>query len=206
MGQSPHKGPSLTRDLTDLTRPEGKGGKSRRRMASEQQINRLPWLLAVKMIQISFANRLTHQSTTSTNKQWQWRTQAEHSRLKSGPPLMRRLGIHKNILVSDTKLMLGLWVGFICSHLTADKLFPVNSRAITGSPKMSFLLEAKGMSALIITQRLILVAHMADLAWMSNQQQQILIQNLNRIASRPNVTKGQILHCTTNCIPINLMF
>ena len=75
------------KETPDLTRPEGKGGKSRSRMASEWQINRLPVLLAIKMIreQISFANRLSHQSTASTNKRWQWRTQAEHSRLKSGP-------------------------------------------------------------------------------------------------------------------------
>ena len=62
-------------------------------MASERQINRLPGLLAIKMIreQISFDNRLAHQSTTSTNKRCQWRTQAEQSKLKSGPPLMRKL-------------------------------------------------------------------------------------------------------------------
>ena len=42
-------------------------------MASEWQINRLPRLLAIKMIreQISFANGLAHQSTTSTNKRRQ---------------------------------------------------------------------------------------------------------------------------------------
>ena len=34
----------------------------------------------------------------------------------------------------------------------------------------------------------------------------MLIQNLNRIVSKPNVTTGQILHCTTNWIPINSMF
>ena len=56
---------------------------------------------------------------------------------------MRRLGIHKNIPVSATKLTLGIRVGFISSHLTVVKLFPVNPRAITGPPKMSFLLEAK---------------------------------------------------------------
>ena len=121
---------------------------------------------------------------------------------------MRRLGIHKNIPVSDTKLTLGLRVGFISSHLTADKLFPVKPRAITGPPKMSLLLEAKSMPALIIKPRLIFVAHTDDLGSdkTSNQQRQMIIQNLNTIVSRPNVTSGQILHCTTNCIPINLMF
>ena len=39
------------------------------------------------------------------------------------------VGIHKNISVSGTKLTLGLRVGFISSHLTVDKLFPVNPRA-----------------------------------------------------------------------------
>ena len=105
---------------------------------------------------------------------------------------MRRLGIHKNITVSGTKLTLGLRVGFIGSHLTVDKLFLVNPRAITGPLKMSLLLEAKSMPALIINSRLVLVAHTDDLGWnkTSNQQQQMLIQNLNRIVSRPNVTPG----------------
>ena len=82
--------------------------------------------------QISLANRLAHQSPSSTNKRWLWRTQAEHSRLKNGPPLMRTLCIHKNVPVSGTTLTLGLRVGFISSHLTADKLFPVNPRVIMG--------------------------------------------------------------------------
>ena len=121
---------------------------------------------------------------------------------------MRRLGIHKNIPVSGTELTLGLRVGFIGSHLTVDKLIPVNPRAITGPPKMSFLLEAESLPASIIKPRLILVAHTDDLGWnkTSNQQQQMFIQNLNMIVSRPNVTPGWILHCITNRIPINLMF
>ena len=84
---------------------------------------------------------------------------------------MRRLGIHKNIPVSGTNLMLGLQVGFLSSHLTADKLFPVNPRAIMGPLKMSLLLEAKNMPALIIKSRLILVAYTDDLGCnkMSNQ-------------------------------------
>ena len=117
---------------------------------------------------------------------------------------MRRLCIHKNIPVSETKRTIGLRVGFISFHLTADKSFPVNPRAITGPPKMSLLFEAQSMPALVIKPRLIFVAHTDDLGWnkTSNQQQQMLIQYLNRIANRPNVTSGQILHCTTNCIPI----
>ena len=63
---------------------------------------------------------------------------------------MRGLNIHKNIPVSVTKLTLSLRVGFIGSHLTADKLFPVNPRVITGPPKISLLLEAKSTPALII--------------------------------------------------------
>ena len=59
-----------------------------------------------------------------------------------------------------------------------------------------------------IKPKLILVAHTDDLGLnkTSHQQQQMLIQNLKIIVSRPNVTPGQIMHCTTNCIPINLMF
>ena len=78
---------------------------------------------------------------------------------------MRRLGIHKNIPASGTKLTLGLEVGFISSHLTPDKLFPVNLRAVTGPSKMSLLLEAKSMPALIIKPRFIFVSHKDDLGW-----------------------------------------
>ena len=52
---------------------------------------------------------------------------------------MRGQDVHKNISVSDTKLSLGLRVGVISYHLTADKLFLVNPRAITGPEKMSLL-------------------------------------------------------------------
>ena len=41
MGQCQHKGPSLT-ETDNLTRPEGKREKTRRRMAIELQINKLP--------------------------------------------------------------------------------------------------------------------------------------------------------------------
>ena len=87
---------------------------------------------------------------------------------------MRGLVIHKNITVSGTKLTLGLRVGFISSHLIEDKVFPVNPGVITGSLKMSLLLEAKSMPALIIKPRVILVTHKDDLCWYitSNQQRQ----------------------------------
>ena len=78
---------------------------------------------------------------------------------------MRGLNVHKNIHVSITKLTLGLRVGFISSYLIADKLFQVNPRAITGPPKMSLLLEAKIMPALIIKPRFILATHTDDLGW-----------------------------------------
>ena len=68
-----------------------------------------------------------------------------------------------NIPVSVTKLTLGLRVGFNGSHLTEDKLFPVNQRAITSPPMMSLLLETKSMPALSIKPRLILVMHTDDL-------------------------------------------
>ena len=121
---------------------------------------------------------------------------------------MRGLGVHKNIPVSDTKLTLGLRVGFVSSHLIAHKLFPVNVRAITGPLKMSLLLEVKRTPALIVKLRLILVMHTDDLGRYitSNQQGHMLVQYLNRIVSRPNVTSRQILYCTTYCSPINLVF
>ena len=120
---------------------------------------------------------------------------------------MRGLDIHKNIPVSVTKLTIMLRVAFISSLLTADKHFPVNPREITGPPKMSLLLEAKSMPALIIKSRLILSAHTDDLGWYItfNQQLQMFVQNLNRIVSKPNVTPGQITYFTANSIAIDLM-
>ena len=119
---------------------------------------------------------------------------------------MRGLDIHKNIPVSVTKLTLGLREGFISSHLTADRLFPVNPTAFKGPPKMSLLLEAKSMTALIIKPRLILITHTDDLDWhiTPNQQGPMFVQNLNRIVNKANVTPGHILYCTTYCIPVDL--
>ena len=73
---------------------------------------------------------------------------------------------------------------------------------------MSLLLEAKSLPALIIKPRLILVWHMDDLGWniTSNQPGQMFVQNLIRIVSKPKVKPGQILYCTTDCIPVDLMF
>ena len=121
---------------------------------------------------------------------------------------MRGVDFHENIDVSDTKLMLGLRVCFISSDLTANKLFPINPRAVTDLRKMSLLLEVESTSALIIEPRLIIVTYTDDLCGYitSKQQGKMLVQNLNRIVRRPNVTPGQIPYCTTDCIPINLVF
>ena len=120
---------------------------------------------------------------------------------------MRGLDVHENIGVSDSKLMLGLRVCFISSDLTANKLFPINPRAITGPPKMSLLLEVESTSALIIEPTRTLVTHTDDLGEYitSNQQGKMLVQNLHRIVRRPNVTPGLIPYCTTDCIPINFV-
>ena len=65
---------------------------------------------------------------------------------------------------------------------------------------MSVLLEAKIMHALIIKPRFILVMHMDDLGWYitSDQQGQMFVLNLNRIVTKPNVTPGHMLYCTTD--------
>ena len=121
---------------------------------------------------------------------------------------MRGQNAHNNIPVSITKLTLGLRVGFISSHLIADKLFQINPRAITDPPKMSLLLEAKSMAAFIIKPRFILVRYTDDLGWSitSNQQGKMFVQNLNRIVKKPNVTPRQFQYSTTDSIPIDLIF
>ena len=121
---------------------------------------------------------------------------------------MRGLNLHKNIPVSITKLTVGFRVGFISSHLKADKLFPVNPRAITGPPQMRFCLEAKIKQALIINPRLILVTHTDDLGWYitSNQQGKLFVQNLNRIVRMPNVMPRQFPFCSIDSISIDSIF
>ena len=91
---------------------------------------------------------------------------------------MRGLDAHENTDVSDTKLMLGLRVCSISSDLTANKLFPINPIAVTGTPKMSLLLEVESTCALIIEPRHILVSYTDDLGGniMSNEQGKMLIQ------------------------------
>ena len=124
---------------------------------------------------------------------------------KNIPVSVTKLGIHKNIPVSVTKLTLGLLLlGFIKSHLTADKLFPVNQRVITGPMKMSLILKVKTTSALIIKPRLVLVEHTNDIGWnkTSNQQGQMLDENLNGIVRRPNVKPGHILFCIIHCFQL----
>ena len=122
--------------------------------------------------------------------------------------LLGGLGVHYDIPVSDTQQTVGLRVGFIKSNVTTDKLFPINLRDIMGPPKMSLLLEIKSALALIVRLRFILFVHTDDLSRCitSNQQGQMLIQNFDRIVSRPNVTPRQALQYTTNSIPINLVF
>ena len=92
--------------------------------------------------------------------------------------------------------------------MIADKLFQVNPRTTTAPPKMSLLLEAKSMPALIIKLRSILVTHTDDLGWYitSNQQGKMFIQHLNRIARKSNVTPRQFSYCTADSILIDLMF
>ena len=34
----------------------------------------------------------------------------------------------------------------------------------------------------------------------------MFVQNLNRIVSKPNVMPGQILYCTTDSIPVDILF
>ena len=86
---------------------------------------------------------------------------------------MRGLDVHENIDVSATKLMLSLRVCFISSDLTANKLFPINPRAVTGPPKMSLLLEVESTPALIIEPRLILVTYTDDLGGYITSNQQL---------------------------------
>ena len=101
--------------------------------------------------QISLTNRLTSPPPSLTNG-------GNNAQVPNTADLrvdqVRRLDIHKNGPVSVTKLTLGLRVGFISYYLTENKLFTINPRVITGPPKLSLLLGAKSMPALIINPRL----------------------------------------------------
>ena len=99
-------------------------------MASQQLINRLHGLLAVKVIrqQISRTNRL-HISPPPQPPSGDDEDLKSNKVLRVNLSLMREQSIHANIPVSGIKLTLGLRVGFISSHLTADKPFLVNPKA-----------------------------------------------------------------------------
>ena len=85
---------------------------------------------------------------------------------------------------------------------TPEILYKIHRNCYTyqGDPDNSFpyLLGAKSMPALIIKPRFILVTHTDDLGW--------YITNLNMIVRKKNVTPRQFLYCTTDSIPIDLMF
>ena len=59
------------------------------------------------------------------------------------------LDIHQNIPAFDTKLTHSLGIYSIGPPLVMDKLIPVNSRAITSPPEMSFLLEVECTPAVL---------------------------------------------------------
>ena len=104
--------------------------------------------------------RLTDQTTPSPNKKRKRRirTQANHSRLHGGTPLMgtlafirtsRHLTLNWCIASAYTTLALFCWW----------RLIPVNSRVITSPPKMSLLLDIERSPTVIIKPRHILVMH-----------------------------------------------
>ena len=99
-----------------------------------------------------------------TIKPIQWRTRAQRNRLNIGSPLMKGLGVRKNISISDAKLMLGLRAGFISCHLTAGTLFLVNPKAMTVPPKMSILLRSKACLHWSLNQGLSLFCRRMTLA------------------------------------------
>ena len=110
---------------------------------------------------------------------------------------MRGLDIHKASTVSVTKLTIGIQVGFISSHLSMNKLFPVNQRGIMGPPKISLLLEVKNMPALIIKPKLILVTHTDDLCWniTSTSRERCLFKTSTGLSA------GVAVVCVTTAIP-----
>ena len=89
---------------------------------------------------------------------------------------------------------------FINSHLTADKLFPVNPRAITGAPKISLLLKANLMPELIISTTL--VAHTDDLGLnkTSNQHSKCLFKTSTGLSA------DQMLRQSRFCIATQTVF
>ena len=72
---------------------------------------------------------------------------------------MGTLGVHQNILASDTKVSHTLGIYSIGPPLAMDKLIPVISRAITTPPEIGPLLEVECKPAVIIKPRFILVTH-----------------------------------------------
>ena len=109
---------------------------------------------------------------------------------------MRGLGLHENIPVSDTKLTLGLRVGFFSSHLRADKHFPVNPKAIKDPPKASLLREVKNTHALIIKPRFILIVHTDNYGWYITRT----------FKTSTGLSADQILRQSRSCIAPQIVF
>ena len=115
---------------------------------------------------------------------------------------MRGWAFIRTSLFQTQNWRLATWVLFIFYHFSVDKLFPDNWSTEDESPVWDQI-----TLALIMKPRLILVVHTdnLDLCITSNQQCQMLVQNLNMIVCRPNVMPMQFLYCTTNCIIINFV-
>ena len=86
-------------------------------------------------------------------------TSAKHSRLQGIPPLMGTMGVHQNILASDTKLIHSFGIYSIGPPLVMDKLITVNSRAVTSPPEIGPLRDVECKPEVIIKQRFIFAMH-----------------------------------------------
>ena len=133
---------------TTLTRPEGTGGKTRRCMVPQTACcqNNLVSRSALP----TDSHSVNHPPPTSLGSDELKLNKAD---LRMDHHLWGDWAFIKTSLFLTLNWHFASLVGFISSHLTADKLYPVNPRPITGPLKMSLLLEVKSMPSLIIKPR-----------------------------------------------------
>ena len=163
MGQSPHKGPSLTRDAWPHStwRQRRYVSEMDRKWAADQQTR---WTACHQ--NDPRADQLCQPTLTPVHHPPPTiGDEAEHSRLKSGPPLMRRLSIHKNIPASVTKLTQGRRVGFIISQTWQWTNSSLLTESDHGSTKDEHPSCGQKHACIDHHPRLILVTHTDDLGW-----------------------------------------
>lgn len=183
--------------------PEVKGGTSRRRMAGGRQINRLHGLLVIKIIDSRSALPTywrTSPPSPSTSK-ISYELEPNNAGWRIGHHLWGDCAFTRTCLFltlnwhfTQSRLVL-VWQLANSSKLTSE--WPRVDRRWTSCLRRLLMMNWSSNQDLSLWYR-----RMTLINWYIKyyQQGQMLVQNLDRIVSRPSDSPGQILYCIMNCI------